>query len=166
MSKCLCHKLKKTLENLTWFWIEKLSDLKLIWQINQKVNLLLEFLVHVTWIAQYFRQVRNWLDDFIGTWYIKKLYRGNNSNCDNSSKIRFLMKLGRTWFWVYKNVWLYDLCFYQYFILAMYKKWGFPLRVSSVNVTRSAWTADLVTFTEEFLNRRFLFFAQCRGFSK
>ena len=47
-----------------------------------------------------------------------------------------------------------------YFILAFdfskfqkttqHKKWSFPLRISSVNVTKSA--ADLVTFTEETLN--------------
>ena len=32
------------------------------------------------------------------------------------------------------------------------KKWSFPLRISSVNVTTSAFPADLVTFTEEILN--------------
>ena len=35
---------------------------------------------------------------------------------------------------------------------SLHKKWGFPFRISSVNVTKSVRTADLVTFTEEILN--------------
>ena len=38
------------------------------------------------------------------------------------------------------------------------QKWGFPLRISSVNVSKE--TADLVTFTEETLMESF-FFGQC-----
>ena len=34
----------------------------------------------------------------------------------------------------------------------MYTKWSLPKRISSVNLTKSAVTADLVTFTEEILN--------------
>ena len=34
------------------------------------------------------------------------------------------------------------------------KKLSFPLRTSSVNVTKSEGTVDLVTFTEEMLNRK------------
>ena len=37
-------------------------------------------------------------------------------------------------------------------LVALHKKWSFPLRISSVNVTKSAETADLVTFTEEMIN--------------
>ena len=33
----------------------------------------------------------------------------------------------------------------------------FPLKISSVNVTKSAGTADLVTFTEEILNGKLQF---------
>ena len=36
------------------------------------------------------------------------------------------------------------------------QKWSFPLRISSVNVTKSE-TADLVTFTEEFLHGKLRF---------
>ena len=35
---------------------------------------------------------------------------------------------------------------------ALYKKRSFPLRISSVNVTKSAGNWDLVTFTEEILS--------------
>ena len=35
---------------------------------------------------------------------------------------------------------------------SLHKNRSFPLRISSVNVTKSAGTADLVTFTEEILN--------------
>ena len=39
--------------------------------------------------------------------------------------------------------------------LTLHKKWSFPLRISSVNVTKSAETADLVTFTEGKLHKYF-----------
>ena len=42
------------------------------------------------------------------------------------------------------------------------KKWSFPLRISSVNVTKSAETADLVTFTEEILNGKLHYCAASR----
>ena len=41
---------------------------------------------------------------------------------------------------------------------SLYRKWSFLLRISSVNVTKSA--ADLVTFTEEILNGKLRFFVQ------
>ena len=34
----------------------------------------------------------------------------------------------------------------------LHKKWSFPLRISSVNVTNQQFPADLVTFSEEMLN--------------
>ena len=37
------------------------------------------------------------------------------------------------------------------------QKMKFPLRISSVNVTKSAKTTDLVTFTEEILNEKLHF---------
>ena len=37
------------------------------------------------------------------------------------------------------------------------KKRSFPLRISSVNVIKSAEPADLVTFTEEILNEKLHF---------
>ena len=39
----------------------------------------------------------------------------------------------------------------------LHKNWSFPLRISSVNVTKSAVPADLVTFTEEILNGKLHF---------
>ena len=42
--------------------------------------------------------------------------------------------------------------------LTLHTKWSFPLRMSSVNVTKSQETADLVTFTEEILTSKTLFF--------
>ena len=38
----------------------------------------------------------------------------------------------------------------------VHKKWSFPLRISGVNVTKP----DLVTFTEEILDRKLHFFVQ------
>ena len=38
--------------------------------------------------------------------------------------------------------------------LLLHKKWSFPLRISSVKVTKSAFPANLVIFTEEILNRK------------
>ena len=35
--------------------------------------------------------------------------------------------------------------------ISLLRKWSFPLRISSVNVTKSLEIADLVTFTEEIL---------------
>ena len=40
----------------------------------------------------------------------------------------------------------------------------FPLRISLVNVTKSAVSADLVTFTEDILNSKLHFFVQCKVF--
>ena len=39
----------------------------------------------------------------------------------------------------------------------LHKKWIFPLRISSVNMTKSAETADLATFTEGVLNGKIQF---------
>ena len=36
----------------------------------------------------------------------------------------------------------------------LHKKWSFPLKISSIHVTKSAFLADLITFTEEILNVR------------
>ena len=43
-----------------------------------------------------------------------------------------------------------------FYCISLRKKWSFPLRISSVNVTKSA-TANLVTFTEEILNGKLHF---------
>ena len=40
---------------------------------------------------------------------------------------------------------------------SLHKKWGFPLSISSLNVTKSAGNCDLVTFTEEILNGKLHF---------
>ena len=45
--------------------------------------------------------------------------------------------------------------------LTLHNKWNFPLRISSVNVIKPA-PVDLVTFTEEILNRTHHFFLQCQ----
>ena len=42
-------------------------------------------------------------------------------------------------------------------LLTLHKKLSFPLRISSVNVTKSAGTVDLVTLSEEILNRKLHF---------
>ena len=39
----------------------------------------------------------------------------------------------------------------------VYKKWSCSLRISSVNLTKSAVSADMVTFTEEILNGKLNF---------
>ena len=44
-------------------------------------------------------------------------------------------------------------------MLTLHRKWSFSLRISSVNMTKSEFPADLVTFTEEILNGK-LFFVQ------
>ena len=43
-------------------------------------------------------------------------------------------------------------------IFLLSEKWSFPLRISSVNVTKSG---NLVIFTEEILNGKLHFFLQC-----
>ena len=40
---------------------------------------------------------------------------------------------------------------------AVHKKWSFPLKISSVNVTIPQFAADLVTFTEEIFNGKLHF---------
>ena len=40
---------------------------------------------------------------------------------------------------------------------SLHKKWSFPLKSSSVNVTKSPFTADLVTFTEDIFNGKLHF---------
>ena len=42
----------------------------------------------------------------------------------------------------------------------LYKRWSFPLRISSVNVNKSVWP-NVVTFTEEIFNGKIHFFVQC-----
>ena len=39
----------------------------------------------------------------------------------------------------------------------LHKKWSFPLRISSVNMTKLHFPADLVTLTEEILNGKLHF---------
>ena len=45
--------------------------------------------------------------------------------------------------------------------ISLHKKWRFILRIYSVNVTKSAASCDLATFTEDILNRKLIFFVQC-----
>ena len=42
-------------------------------------------------------------------------------------------------------------------LLSLHKKWSFPLRISSVNVTKLEFPADLVIFTEEIVNGKLHF---------
>ena len=56
-------------------------------------------------------------------------------------------------FWL-KIFWSLDQMIY---LKIMNKNWSFPLRISSVNVTKSAVPADLVTFIEEILNGKLHF---------
>ena len=48
------------------------------------------------------------------------------------------------------------ICFTGYW-LTLHKKWSFPLRISSANILIPQETGDLVTFTEEILNRKLHF---------
>ena len=41
----------------------------------------------------------------------------------------------------------------------MHKKWSFPFRISSVNVTKPHFLVDLVTFTEQIPHGKFVFCA-------
>ena len=43
--------------------------------------------------------------------------------------------------------------------MRLYKKGSFPLRTSSVNVTKSAVTCGLTIFTEETVMENFIFYA-------
>ena len=51
------------------------------------------------------------------------------------------------------GIWIFS----YYFLISLYKKRSFPLRISSANVTKSAASCDLVTFTEDILNRKLRF---------
>ena len=42
--------------------------------------------------------------------------------------------------------------------IILHKKWSFPLRISSINITNSAANCGLVTFTEKILNGKLHFF--------
>ena len=46
---------------------------------------------------------------------------------------------------------------YLFAHITLHKKWSFPLRISTVNVSKFAETADLVTFTKEILNVKLRF---------
>ena len=46
---------------------------------------------------------------------------------------------------------------FYFYVLALHKKWSFPLRMSSVNATKSAGNCRLVTFTEEIFDRKLHF---------
>ena len=50
-----------------------------------------------------------------------------------------------------------------YCCITLHKKWSFPLRISSVNVTNPQETTDLVTFTKEILSEKlhYLFSVKC-----
>ena len=41
--------------------------------------------------------------------------------------------------------------------ITLHKKWSFPLRIFSVNVTKPQFPADFLTFTEEILNEKLHF---------
>ena len=56
---------------------------------------------------------------------------------------------------------VYIKSFYVFSHRTLHKKWSFPLRITSVNATKSAGTwRDLVTFTEEILTGKLYFFVQ------
>ena len=68
----------------------------------------------------------------------------NNSNNKNKNKPLHKVQLKKTIFQI-----IYLISFY---FTAQKIKWSFPLIISSVNVTKTAETAGLVTFTEEIPN--------------
>ena len=49
----------------------------------------------------------------------------------------------------------------RHLVMSLHKKWSVPLRISSLNMTKSnpQCSADLVTFTEEILNEKLHFCA-------
>ena len=47
-------------------------------------------------------------------------------------------------------------------IFTLHKKWSIPLGISVVNVTKPQFHADLVTFTEEIINEKLIFFVQLK----
>ena len=51
-----------------------------------------------------------------------------------------------------------------YTLITMHKKWRFPLRTSSVNMSKYEVSADLVTFTEEILNDKLHFLCSVNHF--
>ena len=59
---------------------------------------------------------------------------------------------------VLKNhVYMLPYVVYVAYVYTLHKKWGFPLRISSVNVIKSLFTADLVTSIKEILNGKLHF---------
>ena len=53
---------------------------------------------------------------------------------------------------------------HNFILQKMYKKWSFRLRISPVNVAKSAGICDLVTLTGEILNEKLHFFMQWNHF--
>ena len=78
-----------------------------------------------------------------------------------ASKYNFQNTAFQLWSWL---CWIKD-CSHRGDLahLTLHRKWGIPWRISSVNVTKSAGNCRLVTFTEEFLNRRLHFFCSVTG---
>ena len=71
--------------------------------------------------------------------------RRTNSNLFYSQKV--IMQVLVSSLMLYLTRWKFTL----------HKKWSFPLRISSINLTKSAGNCDLVTFTEEILHGKFHF---------
>ena len=73
----------------------------------------------------------------------------NNSNNKNKNKPLHKVQLKKTIFQI--------IYFISFYFTAQKIKSNFPLIISSVNVTKTAETADLVTFTEEIPNGKLHF---------
>ena len=57
----------------------------------------------------------------------------------------------------------FNTCPLLEFVVSLHKEWNFPLRISSINVTKSAVSSGLVMFTEEIHNGKLHFL--CSTFS-
>ena len=94
---------------------------------------------------------------FITALKVKLSIKDFFSKCNQIHNCRFAHIYWRNRYW--KTSFFVEFVFFKlckHRMVALHKKWSFPLRISSVNVTKSA-TTDLVTFTEEILNGKLHF---------
>ena len=101
---------------------------------------------------------------FITALKVKLSIKDFFSKCNQIHNCRFAHIYWRNRYW--KTSFFVEFVFFKlckHRMVALHKKWSFPLRISSVNVTKSA-TTDLPTFTEETLIGKLHFFVQCMFF--
>ena len=78
--------------------------------------------------------------------------------CNGYVKAGLNKKKFWSWSEVLKNhVYMLPYVVYLAYVYTLHKNWGFPLRISSVNVIKLLFTADLVTSIKEILNGKLHF---------